>query len=283
MQAKTLALVAAAVATTAAQSISNNACSTCVYSSIPNDTICTTLPASSLTQVSSYFASTGINSTALATLAQDPAIRSCVCHWADTCFSTTGSAFGCLTGAAPVCTMADLAVKISIVDLADILHCGATTSSVAASSGPIATSSGPIATNPATIITENHSSGAIIGGVVGGLVVVAIIVSYFVYQRRKSKRTSNNTGPQKLEVQQWDNGHPSHKIQNRDLGNPSLPPMSQPPVFQQQSAFSTHPKPSVSTYMSDFRQQQQQLPPKAAPLVWEPTPFVPPTAASGDR
>lgn len=124
--------------------------------------------------------------------------------------------------------------------------------------------------NTANATTEKKPIGAIIGGVVGGIVIVVVIAGYFIYQKRKSKTSVNNTLSQKLEEHELDDSHLSQKTQIMLPQNLSPPPMPQAPEFQQ-FVFSTHPKPNVNLY---GQQQQQQT----VPSVWNPQPFVAPTA-----
>ncbi|KAG0043996.1 hypothetical protein BGZ83_010780 [Gryganskiella cystojenkinii] len=255
MRVKTLALVAVAVAATTILAYDNNPCSTCVFSSVFMDINCVALPEASQSQLKGLFGPTLMNNTLLASLAQDPAIKSCLCHWTSTALTSNGSAASCLSGVTPVCNstqMSGLQVYIEIANMVRVVQCVPTGSTT----GP----SGPITTvpNTANVNTVKTSTGAIIGGVVGGLVIVVVVVSYLIYKRRKSKMTVNNTQSQKLEAHEQDDGHPSQNIQVLRSQNPSLPPMSQAPVFQQQFVFSTHPKPNVSAYMSASQQQQQQ-------------------------
>ncbi|KAF9342855.1 hypothetical protein BGX26_006718 [Mortierella sp. AD094] len=249
MQVKTLALVAAAVAVTIVQAYDSNACTNCVFDSISKDT-------NSRPKLGGIFGPTYLNVVLFSSLAQDPAIKSCVYHWTGTVFTSNGPAAGCLSSAAPTCNSTQLLeLQTGIANIVPILNCGATATTsggVSSTTASTSTPSGPTSTATATATAaEKHSIGAIIGGVVGGLVIVEIIASYFIYQRRKSKTTVNNTGSQKLEVHQQDDEHLPHEIQVQNTQNPSSPPMSQALVFQQQFAFSTHPKPKVITYMSD--------------------------------
>ncbi|KAG0294654.1 hypothetical protein BGZ96_000767 [Linnemannia gamsii] len=131
MQFKTLALAAVAfVATVNAQGFELNACSTCVFGSFKKDTSCTSLSANTTDALLASF-STGIPDVLkLSALVQDPATRTCVCHWASTAFEPkgTGAAGSCFTGTtpAPVCNTTQVGeASAGIAQLTGALGCSA--------------------------------------------------------------------------------------------------------------------------------------------------------------
>ncbi|GJJ69345.1 hypothetical protein EMPS_01691 [Entomortierella parvispora] len=103
MQFKTLALAAVAVAATTVSAYDSNACTACVYASIPKDSVCATLNSTALNELVAVFGSTSFNLAQLSGLVQDPSIKACVCHWANTAFTPSGSAASCTTGTPATC------------------------------------------------------------------------------------------------------------------------------------------------------------------------------------
>jgi len=153
MQFKTLAVAAiAAIATVSAYD--QNDCTTCVYASIPKDSVCATLNTTALGQLSSVFGNGTFNLPLLSSLIQDPTVKSCVCHWASTAFTTGGSAASCSTGAGAVCNATQLGdASQGISGVAPGLGCNA----VASSTGGAASPSGSA---PATSSPSNKPTGA---------------------------------------------------------------------------------------------------------------------------
>lgn len=146
MQFKTLAL-AAAVAVASVSAYDNNACTACVYNSIPGDSVCKTLNATVLADVTSCFGVGTFNLPKLSGLiVQDPTVKSCICHWASTAFTPTGSAASCTAGATPTCNSTQLAdASVGISQVAPGLNCNA----VAPSGGsPSASGSAPSTATP---------------------------------------------------------------------------------------------------------------------------------------
>lgn len=131
MQFKTLALAAVAfVAVANAQAFEQNACSACVTSSFSKDTSCSTLTPDQSAKLTAGFSSGTPDILKLSAAVQDPAIKTCVCHWASTAFEPkgTGAAGSCIVGTtpAPPCNASQIVeatTKIKMLDTA--LGCAA--------------------------------------------------------------------------------------------------------------------------------------------------------------
>ncbi|KAG0003287.1 hypothetical protein BGZ80_005817, partial [Entomortierella chlamydospora] len=76
MQFKTLALAAVAAVAVSAQTFDNNPCTQCVYSSFSKDSVCATLNATQLTEITSAFENNTVNAIQIATASKDSAIKS---------------------------------------------------------------------------------------------------------------------------------------------------------------------------------------------------------------
>ncbi|KAF9923227.1 hypothetical protein FBU30_006693 [Linnemannia zychae] len=160
MQFKTLALAAIAVAAVNAQSFAKNECSTCVFSSFSKDASCSTLTPEQTTSLNAGFEGGNINPLLISKAIQDPVIKTCVCHWTTTAFTSDakGAAGACFAPAtpAPPCNASQVVeATTGIKSLETILNC-------AAAPAP-APSSGvkPSTTGSAPSPTAKGDSGAV--------------------------------------------------------------------------------------------------------------------------
>ncbi|KAF8926273.1 hypothetical protein BGZ58_011325 [Dissophora ornata] len=131
MQFKSLLFALAAVAATAsAQTFENNACSQCTFASITKEPTCTSLVPVDMQQLQAIFANSSVNVGALSTAAQNPAIKSCLCHWSNGTLSPTGAAASCTLpqGATPaVCNATQVTIATAqFAPFAGMLQCNAT-------------------------------------------------------------------------------------------------------------------------------------------------------------
>ncbi|KAF8929029.1 hypothetical protein EDD21DRAFT_415908 [Dissophora ornata] len=152
MQIKTLALAAVAVVAVSAQTFDNNTCTQCVYGSFSKDTSCAALNSTELAQLEAAFSNNTVNPLAIAAANQVPAIHTCICHWAQTAFTSTGAAGSCISGTTPTCNSTQVGeAEAGISGLNQILSCAASTNTTG---GSTATGSATGSASTATATTK---------------------------------------------------------------------------------------------------------------------------------
>ncbi|KAG0052416.1 hypothetical protein BGZ83_002629 [Gryganskiella cystojenkinii] len=171
MHIKTLALAVVATATVSsvsnAQTFENNPCTQCAFQSLGNDTNCAALSTDQMGQLQTAFNLTSVNFPLLTTLMKTPAIKTCVCDWGQTVFSSplTGPASNCTSGLKPICSANQTAQAVAgIRGALPLLGCQA-----AATSAP-----GPSATTPGASKPTNGGMKTLAGNLPYVLSVAAI-------------------------------------------------------------------------------------------------------------
>ncbi|KAF9337741.1 hypothetical protein BG006_003100 [Podila minutissima] len=149
MQIKSLVIASVAVAAVSAQQFANNSCTQCVFASFPKDTECAKLTPEQSKNLTNIFANNTPNVPLLNVLVKEAPYQSCLCHWSQEGWKPTGAVGGCISGAAPVCTAADVKeAQDRIAPLAPLLKCGvAKPNGTTSTPPPAATTNKSAATN----------------------------------------------------------------------------------------------------------------------------------------
>ncbi|KAF9200696.1 hypothetical protein BGZ49_009065, partial [Haplosporangium sp. Z 27] len=174
---KTLAVAALAAVAVNAQ-FDNNACTQCVYASFPSDSVCATLNTTQMSEITSAFSNNSVNPLIISSASKDPAIKSCLCHWASTAFSAdgTGAAGKCITGTTPTCNSTQVEQAASQMSpFVTLLNCGAsnTTTGSNSTTGTTTTGSTPATTSPAKAAANQMNIPYVISIAAIGLAALA--------------------------------------------------------------------------------------------------------------
>ncbi|KAF9314441.1 hypothetical protein BG003_004166 [Podila horticola] len=125
MQIKSLIIASVAVAAVSAQQFANNTCTQCVFASFAKDSECAKLTPEQAKNLNNVFAVNNTpNVTLLNILVKEAPYQNCLCHWSQEGWTPTGAVGGCISGAAPVCSAADIKqAQDGIAPMTPLLRC----------------------------------------------------------------------------------------------------------------------------------------------------------------